>query len=136
MKMTLVTPEKKLVSGADVDEIFVPGFAGELNILPGHSPLITVLQLGALRYRETGKQTFQSVVISWGYCQVNPEGVNILAETAERPEEIDVKRAEASMKNAETMMLSDSLDEEARLKYAGKLARASIRVDIGNQREH
>lgn len=128
--LTLVTPEKKLVSGAEIEEAFVPAFMGELNILPGHAPLMTTLETGDLRYRLKGESKFYHVAISWGYCQVNPEGVNVLAETAERPEDIDVARAEATRKAAEEKMMADASPEELE-KYRKKIARATVRKDVG-----
>ncbi len=128
--LTLVTPEKKLVSAAEIEEIFVPAARGELNVLPGHAPLMTTLGTGVLRYRLKGDSKLVHVAISWGYCQVNPEGVNILAETAERPDEIDVARAEATMKAAEARMTTEASPDELE-KYKNKIARAVVRKEVG-----
>ncbi len=104
LMLTLVTPEKKLLTDVEVEEVFVPGFRGELNILPGHAPLMTTLSTGVMRYRLKGSTELKSVVVSWGYCEVNPNGVLILAETAERAEEIDQDRALAAWKLANERM--------------------------------
>ena len=74
-KFSLVTPEKKFVTEIDVEEVIVPAFRGELDILPGHSPLVTTLSPGVLRYKEAGKSEFTQAALSWGYCEVSPEGV-------------------------------------------------------------
>jgi F-type H+-transporting ATPase subunit epsilon len=125
--LTLVTPEKKLVTGQEIEEIFVPAAHGELNILPGHAPLMTTLSTGVLRYRLKGESAAQRVAISWGYCQVNPHGVNVLAETAERPEEIDVERVQRAEKAAEQKLASGELEFEQIEKYHRKLSRAANR---------
>lgn len=130
--LNLVTPEKKLVAGAEIEEVFVPAYRGELNILPGHAPLMTTLSTGILRYRFKGESELHPVAISWGYCQVSPVGVNILAETAERPEEIDLARVNAARaKAAEKLALSD-LNEEDLAKYQGKVERARIREEVAS----
>lgn len=127
--LTLVTPEKKFVSGQEIDEIFVPGYAGELNILPGHAPLMTTLRTGVLRYRLKGDSKLQYVAVSWGYCQVNPSGVNVLAETAERPEDIDLERAERALKEAEAKLTSSDIDVEALERHQNKVLRAIARKE-------
>ena len=129
----LVTPEKKLVTGEELEEIFIPGYKGELNILQGHAPLLTTLQTGILRYRLKGQSNFHSVAISWGYAQVTPNGVNVLAETAERPEDIDVGRAETALKTAENRIATEALDPEMLQKLSNKIARARVRKEVGGQ---
>lgn len=128
--LTLVTPEKKLVAGEEIEEVFVPAFRGELNILPGHAPLLTTLQTGVLKYRLKGESKLNYVAISWGYCQVNPYGVNVLAETAERPEELDVARINQALKDAEQKILSGEADTASLEKYRTKIARAIARKEV------
>lgn len=128
--LTLVTPEKRLVAGAEIEEVFVPADRGELNILPGHVPLMTTLTTGILRYRLKGEAKLNAVAISWGYCQVNPQGVNVLAETAERPEEIDRNRLETALRTAQSRLSSSDLDSDAIIKYQQKLARAEVRKEL------
>ena len=70
MQLTLVTPEKKLITDLEIDEIIVPGHNGQLDILPGHAPLLTTLQEGVLQYREKGTSEKKGVAVSWGYCEV------------------------------------------------------------------
>lgn len=129
--LTLVTPEKKILSGAEIEEVFVPAAAGELNVLPGHAPLMTTLETGVLRYRLKGESTFNPVAISWGYAQVNPNGVNVLAETAERPEDIDMKRADQSLQEAQAFMSSEGVTAENVDKYRNKILRAQVRKEVG-----
>ncbi len=128
--LTLVTPEKKIVAGAEIEEVFVPGFRGELNILPGHAPLMTTLSTGVLKYRLKGESTLRFVAISWGYAQVNPQGVNVLAETAERPEDLDLKRVDETLKEAQAALVADQTPESIE-KNRLKVARALVRKEVG-----
>ena len=127
LKLTLVTPERRLLTDVEVEEVFVPGHRGELNILPGHAPLMTTLTTGVLRYRLKGQTELLPVVVSWGYCQVNPKGVVVLAETAERPEDIDQDRALAAWKLSQERLDSGELDPDAVEKYRRKLGRSELR---------
>lgn len=129
-KMTLVTPEKKLLTDADVEEIIVPAFKGELNILPGHAPLMSTLGVGILKYRLKGESSFSSAAISWGYCEVNPKGVNILAETAETVDELDRDRIAAARKKADEMLRSGGLSVDDIVKYQRKIRRADARLNL------
>lgn len=138
LTLTLTTPEKKLLTDVEVEEVFVPGYRGELNILPGHAPLMTTLSTGLLRYRLKGSTEIKTVVVSWGYCEVNPNGVLVLAETAERAEDIDQERALAAWKLASERLDSGELDPENIEKYRRKKQRADIRRAVvqGNQTTH
>ena len=138
LMLTLVTPEKKLLTDVEVEEVFVPGFRGELNILPGHAPLMTTLSTGVMRYRLKGSSDIKAVVVSWGYCEVNPNGVLILAETAERAEEIDQERALAAWKLANERIDSGALDPENIEKFRRKMERADARRSAvrGNHTTH
>lgn len=129
-KLTLVTPEKKILTDVEVDEVVVPAFKGEINILPGHAPLMSTLGVGVLRYKLKGGSGFSSAAISWGYCEVNPQGVSILAETAETTEELDRERIEAARKKADEMLLSGKLDAEEIVKYQRKIRRAETRLAL------
>jgi F-type H+-transporting ATPase subunit epsilon len=128
--LTLVTPEKKLVAGSEITEVTVPAFRGELDILPGHAPLMTVLEPGVLRYRLKGETETHPVAISWGYCQVSPTGVNILAETAERPLEIDVQQANSDLKTAEARLSSSDVDTQVLLEMIAQAQVARVRQDV------
>jgi len=128
-QLEIVTPEKKVVETA-AEEVQIPGKNGYLGILPGHAPLITELAVGEIKYRENS--TDQRLAVAWGFAEVLPEKVTILAETAERPGEIDVNRARKAKERAQERLTSgdpnvdvgralDSLHRaEARLDVAGK----------------
>ncbi len=128
-KLNLVTPEKKILTDHEVEEVVVPGQAGQLDILPGHAPLLTTLNAGVLEYKEPGSNERKSVVLSWGYCEVNPKGIHVLAETAEVPEELDHKRAENALKRSEAK-LKEGLTVGETIKHQRKLSRARTRIGI------
>jgi F-type H+-transporting ATPase subunit epsilon len=127
--LNLVTPEKRLVTDQEIEEVIVPAYKGQLDILPGHAPLMTTLSTGLLKYRVKGSANYETVVVSWGYCQVNPEGVVILAETAESLEELDRARAEAALKAAQKELLEPILEPDQIAKLQHKLARANARLE-------
>lgn len=128
-KLTLVTPEKKLVIDQEIDEVTVPGFKGELNILPGHAPLITTLETGILRYKLKGEPE-QKVAISWGYCQVSPQGVNILADYAAVPMELQLEELKKALAAAEHKLSTESLDEEQWAQAQREVAKARTGMEI------
>jgi F-type H+-transporting ATPase subunit epsilon len=99
-KLTLevVTPERKILSET-VDEVVLPGRDGYLGVLPGHAPLLTSLRIGEVEYRQGGEKSYLS--LAWGFAEILPEKVTILADVAERPEEIDIERAKAKKEEIE-----------------------------------
>ncbi len=125
-QLEIVTPEKKVVDTA-AEEVQIPGKNGYLGILPGHAPLITELAVGEITFRENS--TDQRLAVAWGFAEVLPNKVTILAETAERPAEIDVERACKAKERAEQRLTSGdtSVDVERAL-YA--LHRAEARLDV------
>lgn len=100
LTLTLVTPQKKLLESAEIQDVYVPAHRGELQILPGHAPLVTTLGTGVLKYNLKGSSKTESVAISWGYCQVSESGVTVMAEVAEMAHEIDVAAADKNRKEA------------------------------------
>ena len=90
LQLDVITPERRLVSEA-VDYVTVPGAAGELGILPGHTPLISQLQTGVLSYAQGG--TTRRLLVSGGFVEVNADRVSVLADVAEFPEEVDTQNA-------------------------------------------
>tara|TARA_B110001454_G_scaffold219198_1_gene251538 strand:+ start:109325 stop:109732 length:408 start_codon:yes stop_codon:yes gene_type:complete len=130
MKMTLVTPEKRILTGADVESVTVPAYRGELNILEGHTPLVTTLDTGIMRWKVKGSDRFQYAVISWGYCEVYPNGIDILAETADLPEDINLTDAQAFIDKAKARLAAESLSDAdyADLSRVVKRGESSIEV--------
>lgn len=92
--LTVVTRERKIVE-TDAVEVVLPASDGEIGVLPGHTPLLASLRVGIVRYRETQSATPQSLVISWGFAEILPERVIVMAETARLPQEMDISTAEA-----------------------------------------
>ncbi len=129
MLLTVVTPEKKILTDVEVEDVILPGFKGELNILDGHSPLMTTLTSGSVRFKRKGSNTTEAISVSWGYCEVVNNVVNILAETAESSAEIDLKRAEEALKKSEKMMVSD-VDPAQLEKFRLKRERALVRISV------
>lgn len=129
LKLTVVTPEKKLVTDVEVEEILVPAFRGELNILTGHAPLMTTLSTGVVQFKRKGSAVLERVAVSWGYCEVANDVVSILAETAEAPNEIDVPRAEQALKNSEKALSGDVSGDELE-KFRLKRERAEVRIAV------
>lgn len=134
--LTIVTPTKKLVHQQPMDEVFVPGHRGELNILPGHSPLVTTLKEGVLKYRLKGESQEHNVAISWGYCEITPSGVSIMAETAETAEEIDLTRAKDALEKSEKALQAPDLTPEDIEKYQRKGFRAQARIRVVESNKH
>lgn len=130
MKLTIVTPEKRLLLNQEVEEVTVPAFKGELNILPGHAPLITTLETGVMKWKLKGQEKQNQAVISWGYCQVGLEGVNVLANIAELPEEIDVEAAKAFLADTEKKMMNESITEEEWTQIQGEMTRARVKLEV------
>jgi len=101
LHLVVVTRERKIVE-ADVDEVILPAYDGEIGVLPGHTPLLAMLKVGIMRYRSGGK--ISSLVLTWGFAEVLPDRVIVMAETARLPAEIDAAAAEQSRREAEKEM--------------------------------
>lgn len=125
-QLEIVTPEKKVVD-TTAEEIQIPGKSGYLGVLPGHAPLITELSVGEITYRENGAE--QHLAVAWGFAEVLPNKVTILAETAERPSEIDADRARKAKERAEQRLASGdtTVDVDRAL---NALQRAEARIDV------
>jgi F-type H+-transporting ATPase subunit epsilon len=129
-KLSLLTPEKKVIVDQEITEITVPISSGEVNILPGHLPMIATLGTGILKFKAKGEDIPQRCVISWGYCEISPEGVNILAEFIQAKSEINVDQAKAAIATAEQKLAKETLsdDEFERTAAESKKARAGIQL--------
>jgi len=126
-QLEIVTPEKQLVKGVQAEEAQIPGASGYLGILPGHAPLITELSVGVITYRASGET--KTLSVAWGFAEVLPDKVTILAEAAERPEDIDIARAEKAKDRAEQRLKSnDSQTDYTRAEDA--LRRAETRLEV------
>jgi len=125
-----VTTDRSLVH-EEVEELEVPGAEGYFGVLPGHTPLVASLAAGALSYRR-GTETFY-LHVGFGFAEVLPDKVTILAEVAERPEEIDTSRAEASKKRAEERIASSNPEidlERAQIALSKALVRLQVAARV------
>ena len=129
LQLEVVTPERRVLSEA-VNSVTVPGRGGEMGILPGHAPLISELQTGVLSYTEDG--TTLQLHVSGGFVEVNDDHVAVLAEVAERPEEIDAARARLSRDHTEKQLSSWSGNEEDFEKARAKLERSMVRLQLAS----
>jgi F-type H+-transporting ATPase subunit epsilon len=134
IELIIVTPERQLLCETVV-EVTLPGLDGCLGVLPGHAPLITELGIGELTYRaKSGSETGHLAIIS-GFAEVLGDRVTVLAETAERPEEIDVGRATEAKKRAEERLASAASDPEIDwTRAAVALQRSLIRIQVARKR--
>lgn len=129
-KLTVVTPEKKVVLNQEVEEVTVPGYVGELNILSGHAPLITILSTGPIRWKLPGTDIQNKAVVSGGYCHISPEGVNVLANVVDLPEEINVDEKNQFLADAEKKIAHESLSELEMTELVTEMARARADVEL------
>lgn len=133
IELVIVTPERQLLRES-VAETTLPGADGCLGILPGHAPLITELGIGELTYRTKANETGHLAIIS-GFAEVLGDRVTVLAETAERPEEIDIARAQDSRKRAEQRLAAASTDPNVDWgRAAVALQRSLIRIQVAAKR--
>ena len=124
--LQIVTPDR-LVVRERVDEVEVPGAEGYFGVLPGHTPLLTALAVGELWYRKGAEKTYLS--IAYGFAEVLPDSVTILAQLAEQAHEIDVNRAEAARARAVERLAGPASDidyERARIALAKSLSRLQV----------
>ena len=128
--LEIVTPERVVVS-EDVDSVNAPGALGEFGVLPGHTPMLTTLTIGRVSYRAGGRTT--DLAIAWGYAEVGPEKVTILADTAERLDEIDIERAEAALKAAQERIAAAPADMDLERALAS-MQRSRARIKVARRR--
>ena len=130
IRLDVVTAER-VVYSEDVDVVVAPGVEGELGILPHHTNLMTTLQAGELRVRRAGAEL--SMAISGGFLEVRPDRVIVLADAAERAEEIDIARAEAAKRRAEELLKSHPPEVDAARAEAA-LLRSLARLKVVERR--
>lgn len=130
LEVEIVTGERVVLSESDVDMVIAPGADGTLGILPKHAPLISSLAAGELRVKKGNRE--DSIVVFGGFIEVTPEKVIILADTAERIDDIDVSRAEESRRRAEEAIKQrgDTVEMEQAL---AALRRANLRLNVGRR---
>jgi F-type H+-transporting ATPase subunit epsilon len=128
IQLEIVTPERLVVNDT-AEYIEIPGKTGYLGVLPGHAPLITELAVGAISYNNAGKT--KRLAVAWGFAEVLQNKVTILAETAEKAEEIDTARAETAKKKAEAEI--QKAGAEGNKEAQAALDRANVRLDVAGK---
>lgn len=129
LTLELVTPEHA-VAHETVDEIEIPGADGYLGVLPGHTPLLVTLQVGELWFRKGEQKTY--LAVAFGFAEVLPDRVRVLAQVAERADEIDIDRAEAAAKRAREQISSSVGDLD--LKRAQQaLLKSTLRLEVAKK---
>ena len=126
IQLQIVSADRSLVN-EQADEIQIPGAGGYFGVLPGHTPLLATLQVGQLWYRQGQDKHYLS--LAFGFAEVQPDRVTILAQIAEKAEEIDVTRAEAAKKRAEERLSKPTMDvdfERARVALMKSLIRLQV----------
>jgi F-type H+-transporting ATPase subunit epsilon len=129
-QLEIVTPTRLLVEEA-AEEAQIPGASGYLGILPGHAPLISELGVGVITYKASGET--HTLSVAWGFMEVLPDKVTILAEAAERPNEIDTGRAQQSKDRAEERLKSNDPETDY-TRAEDALKRAETRLDVAKEK--
>jgi F-type H+-transporting ATPase subunit epsilon len=130
--LEVVTPDKSVVS-EEVQIVVAPGTEGEFGVLIGHTPFLTTLKTGAVRYKDTGG-TERMIFVSGGFAEALPDRVTILAESAERRREIDIERARTALERAEKRLEEAREDRVAYARAKAELERAINRIRIAESR--
>lgn len=130
IKLEVVTPERRVLE-EPVEMVTVPGLNGELGILPGHTPLISQVRTGVLTYVQDGKSS--QLHVSGGFVEVRDDHVSVLAEVAERPEEIDVASARSSRERLEKQLSSWTGSEDDLELARTELARSEVRLQLASR---
>ena len=126
IQLQIVSADRSLLNET-VDEVVIPGFDGYFGVLPGHTPMLAVLQVGELWYRQGQEKHY--VALAFGFAEVLPDRVTILAQIAETADEIDLARAEAAKKRAEERLTRPTVDmdaERARISLLKSLIRLQV----------
>jgi F-type H+-transporting ATPase subunit epsilon len=126
LRLQIVSADRSLVN-EQVDEVEIPGADGYFGVLPGHTPLLALLGAGELWYRQ-GQEKYY-LAIAFGFAEVQPEAVTILAQIAEKPDDIDIARAEAAKKRAEERLARPAMEvdfERARIAMLKSLIRLQV----------
>jgi len=130
LKVEIITAERVVLQD-EVDMVVAPGTEGELGILPHHVPLLTALQVGELRLKKGQEEI--SLAVTGGFLEVQPDRVIVLADAAERAEEIDIARAEMAKRSAEER-LSKRVSDVDLARADASLARSLVRLKIAEKR--
>lgn len=136
MKLTILSPERRLVAELKVDSVTLPGSEGQIQILAGHAAMIGTLHTGVLSYLPSGGGKEGVAVVSTGFFEIKDDTIVVMAETIETREEIDVERARRAQQRAEAALQEADLDEDKFRKHQLKLQRALIRQQTAAKSLH
>ena len=125
LTLEIVTPDRSLVR-EEVDEVELPGSEGYFGVLPGHTPLLSMLKVGELWYRIGREKHY--LAVAGGFVEVLPDRVTVLAQIGERAEDIDIARAEAAKRRAEERLANPIDIDLARVRFS--LAKALVRIQV------
>ncbi|TRZ98991.1 MAG: F0F1 ATP synthase subunit epsilon [Deltaproteobacteria bacterium] len=128
IRLELVTPER-LVLSEEVDEVVAPGHEGEFGVLPGHTQFLATLNIGVMWYRKGSG--INKLALGGGFAEVTHDRVVVMADTAERADEIDLERAQRARDRAEARLKELTMDDETHEKARAALNRALVRMAAG-----
>jgi len=131
LSLQIITPERVVFEETGVESVTLPGIEGELTVLPSHSPLMTALQSGPLVFRKGGVET--DVALSGGFLEIRDDKVVVLADTAERSDEIDAARAEEARQHAQDAIHEHGGEVDVAAAFAA-LSRAQARLRVVERR--
>jgi F-type H+-transporting ATPase subunit epsilon len=131
LTVDIVTAERSVLSEEGVDEVVVPGIEGELTVLPQHAPLLTMIKPGLMRLKKGADET--EFAVTGGFLEVRDDKVTILADAAERAEEIDIARAEEAKQRAERLLEQHETDVDL-ARVSAELQRSLIRLKVAERR--
>lgn len=132
-KLNVLTPERKAVFDKEITEVTVPAHSGEITVLPGHAPLVSTLGTGVLKYKVKGQDKTYKAILSWGYCEVVPQGVNVLAEFMRMPEEVNVEAAQKELTAAEKKLATEVLSDNDFKMTMNEAAKARVSLSVSQQ---
>lgn len=131
LKLTLLSPERKLLEGEIVEEMTIKGSEGEIQIFPGHSPLIGTLETGIFAYKDAAGHRTRGLISS-GFFEVHDDYLTVVAETLELQGEVDVESAKRAQREAEQVLTEADLDEHKFREYQLRLERALVQQQLSS----
>lgn len=137
-KLNLLTPEKRVVVDQEITEAVIPTISGEIDVLPGHVPMIANLGTGILKFKVKDTGAVFKAVISSGFCEVSPEGVNILTESIQLKEEISEDVAKAKVAEANVKLTKETLTDSEFEQTLIEAQKAQVSIELVNEniRQH
>lgn len=131
IKFEITTPER-VVYSEEIDEVVLPTMMGEIGVLPNHIPLVSILKAGELRVKNNGQE--ESIAVSGGFIEVRPDKVLVLADTAEKSEEIDEQKAEQARIAAQKIVDEKRFDNREFAALTAKIEKELVRLKVARKR--